>query len=301
MKKILHSIKIAFFGLCMSVANSVPGVSGGTIAMLMGFFDDFVGAFNDVLYSKERRKKALIYVIFIGIGWAIGMIGAMLLLDKLFVKYIYAISSLFFGFVLFSIPVLAYDERECLKKKYYNLIWTVLGIALIAGLTYFSATMNIESRNLGKFSFPLAILLFFVGAVAIIAMILPGVSGSTILLVFGVYQPITEGVASIIKFDFKPFPMLCIFGVGVLTGAALGVKGIKLCLEKFRSQTVYFVIGMLIASLYSIMMGPVTLDEPKPWMSFGRFNWIFFAIGALIIVGLQTFKMLKARKSNKGQ
>jgi len=296
MKKILNSIKIAFFGLCMSVANSVPGVSGGTIAMLMGFFDDFVGAFNDVIYSKERRKKALMYVILIGIGWAGGMIGAMLLLDKLFVKYVYAISSLFFGFVLFSIPVMAYDERECLKKKYYNLVWTVLGLALIVGLTYFSATMNIESRNLGNFSFPLAILLFFVGAIAIIAMILPGVSGSTILLVFGVYQPITEGIASVIKFNFKPFPMLCIFGLGALTGAALGIKGIKLCLEKFRSQTVYFVIGMLVASLYSIMMGPVTLDEPRPWMSFGRFNWIFFAIGALIIVGLQTFKILKAKK-----
>ncbi len=297
MKKILNSIKIAFFGLCMSVANSVPGVSGGTIAMLMGFFDDFVGAFNDFIYNKERRKKAFFYVLMIAVGWAGGMIGAMLLLDKLFVKHIYAISSLFFGFVLFSIPVMAYDERECLKKKYYNIIWTVLGLALIAGLTYFSANMNIESRNLGSFSFPLAVLLFFVGAISIVAMILPGVSGSTILLVFGVYQPITEGVASIIKFNFKPFPMLCIFGLGVLTGAALGIKGIKLCLEKFRSQTVYFVIGMLLASLYSIMMGPVTLDEPKPWMSIGRFNWIFFAIGALIIVGLQTFKMVKVKKA----
>ena len=203
MKKILNSIKIVFFGFCMSVANSVPGVSGGTIAMLLGFFDDFVKAVNDVIYSKERRKKSIPYVLFIGTGWAIGMIGAMLLLDKLFVKHIYAISSLFFGFVLFSIPVMAYDERESLKKKYYNIVWTVLGAALIAGLTYFSANMNIESRNLGTFSIPLALLLFFVGAIAIIAMILPGVSGSTILLVFGVYQPITEGVASVIKFDFS--------------------------------------------------------------------------------------------------
>ena len=99
------------------------------------------------------------------------------------------------------------------------------------------------------------------------------------------------------KFNFKPFPMLCIFGLGVLTGAALGIKGIKLCLEKFRSQTVYFVIGMLLASLYSIMMGPVTLDDPKPWKSIGRINWIFFVIGALIIVGLQTFKMVKVKKA----
>ena len=102
MKKILNSIKTVFFGVCMSVANSVPGVSGGTIAMLLGFFDDFVKAVNDVIYSKERRKKAIPYVFLIGVGWAIGMIGAMLLLDKLFVKHIYAISSLFFGFVLFS-------------------------------------------------------------------------------------------------------------------------------------------------------------------------------------------------------
>ena len=80
-----------------------------------------------------------------------------------------------------------------------------------------------------------------------------------------------------------------------------GVKGIKICLDKFRSQTVYLVIGMLIGSLYSIMMGPVTLDMQNKieWMSPARFNWWCLVGGALLIGVLEAFKFVKVKKEDE--
>lgn len=293
-------IKTVINGFCMAIANSVPGVSGGTIAVLMGFFDDFIGAFNDIIYNKGKRLKGLFYVGILGIGWATGMIASMLVLDKLLVTNIYDVSSVFFGFVLCSIPFMIWDERECLKGKYYNIIFTVIGFALISALTYFSTKLE-ATRDLASFTLPLGIMLFFVGALSIIAMILPGISGSTIFLVFGVYQPITEAFASVLSLDFSPFVSLCFLGLGAATGGIVGVKGIKICLDKFRSQTVHLVIGMLIGSLYSIMMGPVTLDMQNKieWMSPARFNWWCLVGGALLIGVLEAFKFVKAKKEDE--
>ena len=264
------------------------------------FFDDFIGAFNDIIYNKGKRLKGLFYVAVLGIGWGVGMVASMLVLDRLLVTNIYEVSSVFFGFVLCSIPFMIWDERECLKGKYYNIIYTVIGCVLISALTYFSTKLE-ATRDLSSFSLSLGIMLFFVGALSIIAMILPGISGSTVFLVFGVYQPITEAFAKLLSFDFSPFLSLCFLGFGAVTGGIVGIKGIKICLDKFRSQTVYLVVGMLIGSLYSIMMGPVTLDleNSLEWMSPSRFNWWCFAGGIVLILLLEIFRFAKEKRENE--
>lgn len=99
-------LKQMFHGACMALADSVPGVSGGTIAFILGFYDKFIGSIDDLVYGKgEKRKEALIYLMKLGLGWAIGMIGAVLVLSSIFQSHIYAVSSLFMGFVVASIPV----------------------------------------------------------------------------------------------------------------------------------------------------------------------------------------------------
>ena len=112
MKKILTLIH----GFCMALADSVPGVSGGTIAFLLGFYDQFVGSLDDLISgTKEKRIAALKYLIKLGIGWMIGFISAVLILSAVFESHIYFISSLFMGFILFSIPVVIMEEKACLK------------------------------------------------------------------------------------------------------------------------------------------------------------------------------------------
>ena len=134
------------------------------------------------------------------------------------------------------------------------------------------------------------IYVFLAGAIAITAMILPGISGSTLLLIFGLYIPIMNAVKNILKFDFSYIPVLIVFGLGIVVGCLTSVKLLRKCLEKYRSQTIYTVIGMMLGSIYAIAMGPTTLDEPMKMLSFSNFNIIFFILGAVIIICLEKIK-----------
>ena len=289
---------IVLGGFLMALADSVPGVSGGTIAFIMGFYDNFINSLNNIASKdKEKRKKAIVFLIKLMSGWIVGMASAALVITAVFEKNIYEISSLFIGFIIFAIPLIIKEEKESFKNKYYNVGWTVLSASLVVALTYFSGNTSNASLVWGEFGVGFGILLFFAAMFGISAMVLPGISGSTILLVFGVYQPVMDAIRGILHFEMSYFVGLCIFGIGLLTGIATTVKGLKVVLDKFRSATMYSIVGLMIGSLYSIVMGPTSLKEnPKPAMNFDTFEIVFFVIGGAVIFGLQLLKVVLAKK-----
>lgn len=277
-------------GFCMALADSVPGVSGGTIAFLLGFYDEFISSLDDLFRGKiEQKKKALKFLVKIGVGWVIGFLLAASILSSLFSTKIYIMSSLFLGFILFAIPIVIKEEQSEIKGKYKNIIFSVIGIAVVAIITYLNSksgnSMDINNLNIGTI-----IYIFIAAMIAISAMILPGISGSTLLLIFGLYIPILAKVKAFISFDFSTMPVLIIFGLGMITGIVVFTKLIRKSLEKYRSQTIYTIIGMMIGSMYSIVMGPTTLDEPQAAMSFSTFNIVAFIAGAIVIFGLEMMK-----------
>ncbi|MDE6004756.1 MAG: DUF368 domain-containing protein [Oscillospiraceae bacterium] len=289
----------------MALADSVPGVSGGTVAFLMGFYDNFIGSLNDLMTGNlEAKKKALIYLIKLGIGWAVGMILSILILTSVFESHIYQISSLFIGFILFAIPVVIYQERACLKEKLWTAFMILLGAGGVSALTYFTVgstnhVVSLENAGIGTYVY-----VFIAGAIAICAMVLPGISGSTLLLIFGLYISIVSAIKETLTLNLQYIPILFVFGIGVITGIVSIVRFIRIALEKWRSATVFFIIGMMLGSLYSVIMGPTTLtDENKislglEPLSFSSFHILFFIIGGVIIIGLQ---VLGSMKSNKQQ
>ena len=198
---------------------------------------------------------------------------------------------------MFAIPSIIKEEKDTLKGKYQYLIFTVIGIAVVALLTYFNPTsggginVDINSLNIG-----ICIYAFVVGMVAISAMILPGISGSTILLIFGLYIPIINSIKEVLHLQLEYLPILIVFGFGVLAGIALIIKLVKKALDKYRTQTIYTVIGLMIGSLYAIVMGPTTLKVPQEAMNFGTFNILFFVIGAAVIGAME---FAKYKLSNK--
>lgn len=289
----------AFRGFCMALADSVPGVSGGTIAFILGFYDKFIKSLDGLVFgNKETKKESFIFLIKIGIGWIIGMVLAILILTNLFESHIYTVSSLFMGFIVFSIPLIIKTEKEALKGKYINLIFTIIGVAIVALITYFnpvsssSSAINLSNLNLGLICY-----VFIAAMIAISAMVLPGISGSTLLLIFGLYVPILSAIKEVLHFNFNYLPIVIIFGLGVLAGIALVIKLIKIALEKFRSQTIYCIIGLMIGSLYSIVMGPTTLETPLSPMGLNEFSFIFFVIGAIVILGLDKLKDFLEKKN----
>lgn len=292
-------------GFCMALADSVPGVSGGTIAFLLGFYDDFIGSLNNIVSKdKGKRKSALTFLIKIGIGWVIGFIMAILFITSVFESHIYQISSLFIGFIVFAIPIIIMEEKDCLKKL-INVIYVVIGAAIVAAITYFSNESILSDGidlSIGGLNVGILLFLFFAGMIAISAMVLPGISGSTILMIFGLYIPVTTAVKDVLHLKLEYIPALVVFGIGVIIGALLVVRGIKKMLEKYRSQTVYLIIGLMIGSLYSIAMGPTTLKDDEgvlknlDMLSLDNFSWLFFVIGGIVIFGLQALKYYMEKK-----
>lgn len=292
MKKLKELIINFINGFCMALADSVPGVSGGTVAFILGFYDDFITSLDDIFRGTwEAKKKAAIYLIKILIGWTVGFLLAASILADLFNTKIYEMSSLFLGFIIFAIPLVIKEEKSVLHGKYKNIIFAILGIALVVAITIASTNSSINI-NLQEMNIGTIIYVFVVAMIAISAMILPGISGSTMLLIFGIYIPIMNKIKSCMHFDFSAIPTLAIFGLGIIFGIMVFAKVARKCLEKHRSETVYAILGLMLGSIYSIFMGPTTLTEPQPIMNFSSFNILFFIIGGVIIIGLESLKRI---------
>ena len=278
-------------GFCMALADSVLGVSGGTISFLLGFYVQFISSIDDLIRgSLEQKKNALIFLIKLGIGWACGMVLAILILTSVFEAHIYAISSMFIGFILFAIPIVVKEEKDVLQSHAKAAFFVLIGAAVVCAITYFNPVSGGNSMSLEHFNVQLGIYVFIAGAIAISAMVLPGISGSTLLLIMGIYLPVITAIKDILHFDFAAFPTVFMFGCGILAGIFSVVKIIRRALERFRAQTIYLIVGLMLGSIYAVIKGPETLDVPQQAMTFGTFNILFFAVGGVIILGLQLLK-----------
>lgn len=293
-------------GFLMALADSVPGVSGGTIAFLLGQYDKFIGSLDSFIpggCSKDERKSkiknALRYLSKLGVAWVIGFISAVLVLTSVFEAHIYQISSLFLGFIIFSIPIIIKEEWATVKNKYYNLIFLLLGAGLVVLITILNPSGGGDAETVQE-SINILDYLFYMmtGMLGISAMVLPGISGSTILLIFGTYMPIMTAIKDILHFNFSMETILKVgsFGVGVILGILIVIRLVKKSLEKFRSQTVYAIIGLMLGSLYAVVMGPQSLDSPQPAMTVDTFSILFFVIGGAVIGGLQLMQYLMEKK-----
>lgn len=296
MKILLDMIR----GFCMALADSVPGVSGGTIAFLMGFYDKFINSLNNIMSKEnEKRKEAVIFLTKILCGWGIGFIISALVLGNIFEAHIYSISSLFLGFIIFAIPIIIKEEKESLKGKYLNIIFMILGIGIVVLIAFLNPASSGEGIKVDASSLNIGIIIYvFIAAmIAICAMVLPGISGSTLLLIFGLYMPIMTAIKELLHLNFAYLPILVIFGLGVITGILTTIKLIKKSLEKYRSQTIYFILGLMIGSIYPVILGPTTLEVPQEALSIKTFSILFFLIGGLVIFGMQKFKEIVEKNS----
>lgn len=249
-----------FQGFCMAMADSVPGVSGGSIAFLMGFYNEFITSLNNLISrKKDERKAAIRFLSKLAIGWVIGMGLAVTVLASVFDRQIYAISSLFLGFIIVAVIMMVWDNLSVLKISMPNFICLASDMILVVLITILNQTVS-GTADLTHLTFFKGIYIFVAAMIAISAMVLPA---------------------------------LMIFGFGVLTGIILFVRWIKLSLEKFPSQTMYAIIGLMIGSLYAIVMGPTTLKVPQAPMSIGSFHPLFFIVGAGLVIAMESYRHFK--------
>ncbi|MBO4363275.1 MAG: DUF368 domain-containing protein, partial [Clostridia bacterium] len=269
-------------------------------------YEKFITSLHDIASKdKSKRKAALIYLLKLGAGWIVGIVLCLLLLSKLFETHVYILCSAFIGLTIAAIPFIIKDEIRCIRGKYYNLVFTLLGAALVVGVVLLRKTSLMSAKisfidGLEPWQY---FYVFIAGFVAIAAMILPGISGSTVLLIFGTYVPAVAaaGEAFHLRLSWHMILGLSAMGLGVIVGALVSIKGIKTALEKHRSQTVYCVLGMMLGSLYAISVGPESLKEAKPAMTLAigtesGLRIVPLLVGAAVLVGLELIKLRTEKK-----
>ena len=285
-----------------ALADSVPGVSGGTIAFILGFYERFLDALHGLFRGTGAERKAgLLYLLKLGLGWDAGMAACVVLLSGLFARNIYFMSSLFLGLTACSIPFVALSERKALLARPARHGWfLLLGVAIVVGLTLLrSGTGTLGSVSYTQLSLPQFGYLFLSGAVAITAMVLPGISGSSILLIAGVYLPTIQAVHRFLRLQFDVVPGLCALGLGVLAGVGLSIHAIRAALRKYRGQTVWLILGLMLGSLYAIANGPASLDPPLPPMGAATFQVPAFLLGVVILLALEFLRKTMERREEK--
>ena len=238
------------------------------------------------------------YLLKLGLGWVIGMGTCVLVLSQLFAAHIYFMSSLFLGLTLTSFPLVVRAEADALRGRVKHLPFAALGLALVVGLTLLRDDVSaVRIQFTGVHVWTLGYL-FVSGAVAITAMVLPGISGSTILLIAGVYLPAIQALRSLFELDFSVLPGLCALALGFVAGVGLSIRAIRVALKKYRSQMVWLILGLMAGSLYAIAMGPAGLDTPLPPVWVQNFSVPGFLLGVLILLGLDALRRKTARKKS---
>lgn len=251
----MKSIILIIKGFFMGLANLIPGVSGGTIAIILGIYDKLI---NVISYLFKNFKENLKFIIPIVIGIGISILTMSKVISFALDKYLFATILFFIGAIAGGIPML-YNKVKGKKKDVICYIIFILTFALVIGLTFLTGDNEITLTNdiIGM------IKLLCVGIIAAGTMIIPGISGSAVLMTLGYYEPILNVVKDITNFSNLGYNLsICIpFGIGVVIGIFLIAKLIEYLLNKYETKTYYGVLGFVFSSMISILIQNVFMNN----------------------------------------
>lgn len=235
------------YGIIIGITNIIPGVSGGTMAVILKIYDKILYAI-----SLKNIESNLKFLIPLGLGTITGIFAFSNLMLSLLKNHQMLLNFCFIGLILGSIPMI-YKRARYEKVKPRNIAVFMLALALMLGLSFVEGSDNPESYNgivsADTSGIMLYATLILATAISMIAMLLPGISGSLIMLLLGTYTITLKAIA---EFDFI---LLLFVAIGALLGGFLGIKGIKKML-RFHPQALYFaILGLIVGSLFTIYPG----------------------------------------------
>lgn len=238
-------------GLAIGVSFIIPGVSGGTMAVILGIYDKIINAINNLAKKFFASVKILLPIV---IGAALAILICWYPFKLAFEHIMLVMVSLFAGFILGGIPGII-DEVRHVKIKPVYIVVAVITIALSIALGVLSVLMKLNIQSLYD-SRPwwLYILVVFAGIVSSFALVVPGISGSMILMVLGFYTPTLNLIDSFLSWtNIGPsISILVCLAIGVIIGVLIASKIMSHLLSKFRIGTFYAIIGIIIGSLVAI-------------------------------------------------
>jgi len=235
-------------GMAMGVAEAIPGVSGGTIAFITGIYERLLRAIGGILGPEvvgTLRRDGVApawkaadggFILQLGAGMVVGLGIAVFSITELLELYPPVVWAFFFGLIIASAVYIGKQIKQ----------WNVVNVLLLIGgavFAYFLTTINPMSGSDSP------ILVFLAGAIAISALILPGISGSFILLLLGMYTVVLGSVRSLAEGDTGALVTVAVFALGCLIGLAVFSRVLTYTFTNFPNQTLAILTGFMLGSL----------------------------------------------------
>ena len=263
MKNVILAIKGFFIGL----ANIIPGVSGGTLALTLGIYEKLIGCISHFFKNLKENIK---FILPIGIGAVIAILSLSHLISFCLDNYVLPTILFFIGAILGGLPMLI-KKVNGHKITISNIIIFLITSGIIILLLFLNSETEVSFQNMNIIDY---LLLFVVGVVASATMVIPGVSGSAVLMTIGYYKPILNIVKNLTDFSSlgSNLAILIPFGLGVLVGILLIAKVLEFLFKNFEVKTYYGVLGFIVASIIAIVYQNLVINA----------NFVF-SFGSLII------------------
>lgn len=260
-------------GIVLGVAFVIPGVSGGTLAVLMGIYEELIEAASNFYKNMVNFKKYFMYLLPIGLGiiFSVAVFAKLIKfgLDKAPIITI----LIFLGMIIGGIPALVRNVKGT-KINLKDMTLMLVGLIIVISMLIFhKSNSNVVLTNMSITGY---ITLFLVGAIAAVTMVVPGISGSFTLMLIGYYEPILNLVNDITSFKNLGPNLILIFTfmLGVFIGIIFISKIIEWCLKHYKRETYYAIIGFVLSSIISVIYE----------VSKFPFNLTYLIIGIVLLV-----------------
>lgn len=246
-------------GFIMGIANIIPGVSGGTLAIILGIYEDFIGALS---HFFKNFKKNIKFIIPVALGILASIASMSNVIDYSLNHYPLATALFFIGLVLGGIPLLLNKVKGKKDSKVssniiaFTITFSIVIFMAVAKLI-FSTNFSISFAHLSILGF---VLLFLVGILAAGTMVIPGVSGSLVLMLIGYYEPVIKTIKSLVHFENVSHNLIVIliFGLGIVVGIVGIARLFEYLFKKHETITYYGVLGFIFASVIAIPISTFT-------------------------------------------
>lgn len=282
-------------GTLIGIANIIPGVSGGTMAVSLGIYDKLISSVSGIF---KDWKKSLLTLLPIILGCGVGIVAFTYAVEYLLSRHTFVTCMAFVGLILGGIPVLTASLKKELARGASKIgLSGILAFAILFCVAVFLPMMNPEDEVLKTFAVTPGTMaaLFLVGVIASATMVVPGVSGSLVMMILGYYYGIINTIKSFLDalkvFDTaglaSGFALLVPFGIGVLLGIFLIAKLITFLFEKFGVQTYCAILGLIIASPFAIFYNTGVFAQ----LSALKSGQVLFGIVLAALCGAVTYKL----------
>ena len=251
-----NNIMLIVKGFILGIANIIPGVSGGTLAITLGIYEELI---NTISHIFSNFKKNLKFLIPIGIGAVLSVLLMSKLVTYSLDKFPIPTTLFFIGLIVGGIPLI-FNKVKGKKKEIKNMIGFLIPFVLVIIMAFMKDPSNVV--NLNSINPIMFLILFIVGVIAAATMVIPGVSGSFVLMLIGFYKPIMSTISKLTDFSLlgHNISVLLPFGIGIIIGIIGVAKLIEYLLSKHELLTYHIILGFITASIISLFMSLSTYN-----------------------------------------